>query len=89
MSAPETDQRQDARRPRTLEIGEALAFAERQVRHLVAASRGHAPTYTNNGRWVFEDDPWAPNWSDGFFTGMMWAFAEVTGEGWWAEQAAK
>jgi unsaturated chondroitin disaccharide hydrolase len=89
MSAPETDQRQDARRPRTLEIGEALAFAERQVRHLVVASRGHAPTYTNNGRWVFEDDPWAPNWSDGFFTGMMWAFAEVTGEGWWAEQAAK
>jgi len=74
---------------RALDIDEALTFAQHQVRQLVLASAGRAPTYTSNGRWVFDDDPWAPNWSDGFFTGMMWAFADLSGDAWWAAQAAQ
>jgi unsaturated chondroitin disaccharide hydrolase len=72
---------------RTLEIHEALDFARHQVRALVTSAPGRFPTYTASGRWVFDDDPWAPNWSGGFLTGMVWVFARRTGDPWWREQA--
>lgn len=74
---------------RRLSIEEAFAFAERQVRELVSRSPGAMPTYTDHGRWVLDEDPWAPNWNGGFLTGMMWAFARRTGQRWWHDQAER
>jgi unsaturated chondroitin disaccharide hydrolase len=74
---------------RTADIDEAFEFAERQVRALVTTRPGLMPTYTEEGRWVLEGDPWAPSWAGGFLTGMMWIFAERTGDPWWREQAEK
>jgi len=47
------------------------------------------PTYTENGKWVFEDDPWAPSWSGGFLAGLAWIFAARTQEEWWNQQARR
>jgi unsaturated chondroitin disaccharide hydrolase len=74
---------------RTLGVDEALTFAQNQVRRLVTTAPGRIATYTRDGHWVFDADPWAPSWTGGFFTGMMWIFAERTGEPWWYEQAEK
>jgi unsaturated chondroitin disaccharide hydrolase len=74
---------------RTVDIGEALDFAQKQVRRLIDDAPDRVATYTRDGRWVFEADPWAPSWTGGFFTGMMWVFADLTGDRWWAEQAEK
>jgi unsaturated chondroitin disaccharide hydrolase len=77
----------DRRTPRTLSIDEALAFAAAQVRKLVERAPGELPTYTSEGRWVTDPDPWAPNWAGGFLTGLMWIFARRTGDPWWRERA--
>ena len=74
---------------RTLSIDEALGFAAHQVRQLVTSSPGRLATYTENGRWVIDDDPWAPTWTGGFLTGMMWIFANHTGDSWWRRQAER
>jgi unsaturated chondroitin disaccharide hydrolase len=89
MSSTDADPRVNSDNRRVLHFSAALEFAQQQVRNLILQSNDHSPTYTKDGRWVFDDDPWAPNWSDGFFTGMMWAFADITGDDWWAEQAVK
>lgn len=72
---------------RTLSIEEALAFAAEQLRVLVTDAPGRTPTYTSGGRWVFDEDPWAPNWNGGFLAGMLWVFARRTGDPWWRQQA--
>jgi len=72
---------------RTLSIEEALAFAAEQLRVLVTDAPGRMPTYTSGGRWVFDEDPWAPNWNGGFLAGMLWVFARRTGDPWWRQQA--
>ncbi|HEY9522175.1 MAG TPA: hypothetical protein VIR33_02965, partial [Thermopolyspora sp.] len=72
---------------RYLSIDEAFEFAEAQVRALITRVPGQMPTYTEGGRWVFDQDPWAPTWTGGFLTGMMWAFARRTGDRWWRDQA--
>ena len=73
---------------RTLGIDESLVFAQKQVRRLIERAPAQIATYTRDGRWVFEDR-WAPSWTGGFFTGMMWIFAERTGDPWWREQAER
>lgn len=78
-----------ADRTRTLTIDEAFDFAQQQVRNLVTHAPGQLPTYTEGGRWVFGDDPWAPTWSGGFLAGMMWIFVRRTGDEWWREQAQR
>jgi unsaturated chondroitin disaccharide hydrolase len=83
-SAPRADTVATARR---LSIDEALDFAQQQVRTLLTHNPGRTPTYTENGQWVLNPDPWAPTWSGGFLTGMLWIFAERTGDPWWLEQA--
>jgi unsaturated chondroitin disaccharide hydrolase len=72
---------------RTLSLEEALDFAQQQVRRLISRAPGRTTTYTENGRWVFSEDPWAPDWTGGFLAGMIWAFARRTGDPWWREQA--
>jgi unsaturated chondroitin disaccharide hydrolase len=74
---------------RTLSLDEALDFAQEQVRRLVTRAPGGMPTYTARGRWVHDDDPWAPNWAGGFLTGMLWIFAARTGERFWRQQAER
>ena len=54
---------------RYLSIDEAFEFAEAQVRALITRVPGQMPTYTEGGRWVFDQDPWAPTWTGGFLTG--------------------
>lgn len=77
----------DSQNIRHLSTSEALEFAEAQVRALITRAPGQMPTYTRNGRWVFDLDPWAPMWCGGFLTGMLWAFAHRSGDHWWREQA--
>jgi len=68
-------------------VAEAFDFARTQVRTLVTTAPGQMPTYTSGGRWVFDADPWAPTWSGGFLTGLLWLLAGRTGDPWWREQA--
>ena len=70
-------------------IDDAMAVAEEQVRRLVTAHPGQIPIYTRHGRWHFDDDSWAPVWTGGFLAGMMWIFAERTGDAFWREQAER
>jgi unsaturated chondroitin disaccharide hydrolase len=79
--------RDDSQATRTLSLEEALDFAQAQVRRLITRAPGKMTTYTENGRWVFSEDPWAPDWTGGFLAGMIWAFARRTGDPWWREQA--
>src|SRR5690606_11478830 len=72
---------------RVLDFEEAMAFAQRQVRALITREPDRMPTYTRHGRWVLEDDPWAPAWRGGFLTGMMWILACHTQDPWWRQQA--
>lgn len=74
---------------RTLTIDEALEFAEQQVRRLVTTSPERITTYTEGGKWIFNEDPWAPTWTGGFLAGMMWIFACRTGSQWWQQQAQR
>jgi unsaturated chondroitin disaccharide hydrolase len=65
----------------------ALEFAAGQVRTLIERHPGEWTTFTQGGRWVFAEDPWAPTWSGGFLTGLLWIFAERTGDPWWRARA--
>lgn len=80
LSAPQTTFQRDA-------IGDVLTIARRKVEQLVSGHPGQMPTYTENGRWYFDDDSWAPMWSGGFLAGMLWIFAEIDGDPRWREQA--
>jgi unsaturated chondroitin disaccharide hydrolase len=72
---------------RQLSADEALDFAESQVRGLITRAPGRTPAYTSQGRWVLDDDPWAPAWCGGFLTGMMWVFARRHSDPWWRDRA--
>lgn len=65
----------------------AFDLGVRKVRRLVTSSPGATPSYTEGGRWVLDNDPWAPSWTAGFLTGMLWIAAERTGEEWFRTQA--
>lgn len=75
---------------RTLTFNEAFDFARRQVHRLVTDTPGAMPTYTEQGAWVLQDDPWAPTWSGGFLTGMLWILADRGRDRrWWRAQAER
>lgn len=74
---------------RQLDIDQALATAQEKVWGLISAHPGEVPIYTQAGRWHFNQDSWAPLWSGGFLAGMIWIFAERTGDAAWREQAEK
>lgn len=67
----------------------ALDVAQEQVRRLITSHPGKTPVYTEDGKWHFDEDAWAPGWTAGFLTGLIWIFAERTGDLWWREQAEK
>jgi|JI8StandDraft_1071087.scaffolds.fasta_scaffold56165_3 unsaturated chondroitin disaccharide hydrolase len=74
---------------RVLGLEEALDFAQSQVRALITRAPGLTPTYTESGRWTFDQDPWAPTWSGGFLGGMLWTFAQRTQDDWWFDEARR
>lgn len=72
-----------------LDIDRALRIARTHVQRLVTEHPLQFPTYTENGRWRFETDPWAPVWTGGFLAGQLWIFAELTGDPLWRERAER
>jgi unsaturated chondroitin disaccharide hydrolase len=67
-------------------VDAAFNFAQQQVRHLITKHPDYFPLYTKNGKWVHEGEAWT-RWCDGFLGGMLWIFAEQTGDSWWLEKA--
>lgn len=72
---------------RVVSIEEAFEVAAHKARAVVESKPGQWVTYTDQGKWVTAEDPWAPTWSGGFFTGILWILAERTNDPWWREQA--
>ena len=66
--------------------GQALAFAQEQVRGLIARDPDYFPLYTEGGRWRHGKEAWT-NWCEGFLGGMMWIFARRTDDPFWRERA--
>lgn len=64
----------------------ALAFAQRQVRQLIATHPDEFPLFTEGGTWRHGKESWT-NWCEGFLPGMMWIFARRTGDPVWREHA--
>jgi unsaturated chondroitin disaccharide hydrolase len=75
--------------PISVDPAVGLAVAQEQVRQLICDHPGRFPVYTVEGRWHIDEDAWAPAWSGGFLTGMMWIFAERTSDPWWRRQAQR
>ncbi|YCK79705.1 glycoside hydrolase family 88 protein (plasmid) [Arthrobacter sp. D3-18] len=73
----------------SLDLDATFATAQEQVKNLITNHPDKIPVYTENGQWHFDDDAWAPGWTSGFLTGLIWIFAERTGDPWWREQAEK
>lgn len=55
-----------------------MAFAQKQVKRLIAAHPDFHPMYTAGGKWRHEGPAWT-HWCDGFFPGMMWLFYRYLG----------
>jgi unsaturated chondroitin disaccharide hydrolase len=74
--------------PESLEAvaSQALEFAQRQVRYLITTRPDAFPLYTTGGRWQHEGEAWT-NWCEGFLGGMLWIFAQQTGDAWWRARA--
>src|SRR5918998_529973 len=68
---------------------DAFDFAQSQVRALVEKyPRDYYPMYTVGGQYGQDRKRWT-HWCDGFYPGMMFVFAEATGDGNWLDDAAR
>jgi unsaturated chondroitin disaccharide hydrolase len=68
-------------------LQDAFDFAQGQVRLLLEKySPDYYPMYTVGGRFGEDRKRWT-HWCDGFYPGMMFIFAEATGEEWWLDKA--
>ncbi len=63
-----------------------FAFAEKQLRHLLATHPDFFPMYTLRGKWKHGGEAWT-NWCEGFLGGQLWLLYAHNQEGWWREQA--
>ncbi len=72
-----------------VDVERALSLAQERVWRLITEHPGQVPVYTQDGRWHFDEDSWAPIWTGGFLAGMIWIFADRTGDPAWREQAEK
>jgi unsaturated chondroitin disaccharide hydrolase len=70
-------------------LDRAFSTADAKLRRLVTEHPGRVPTHTAGGRWHLDADEWAPTWTAGFFTGMLWLLSKHTGDPWWREQAER
>jgi unsaturated chondroitin disaccharide hydrolase len=65
----------------------AFDYAQQQVKGVIQQyPADYYPMYTVRGEFGHDRKRWT-HWCDGFFPGMMFIFAEVTGDAWWLEQA--
>jgi unsaturated chondroitin disaccharide hydrolase len=65
----------------------AFDFAREQVRSLLEKySSDYYPMYTVGGRFGHDRKRWT-RWCDGFYPGLMFIFAEATGDDEWLEKA--
>ncbi|HEX5498895.1 MAG TPA: glycoside hydrolase family 88 protein, partial [Thermomicrobiales bacterium] len=64
----------------------AMAFAEKQVRALIARDPDYFPLYTEGGKWRHGKEAWT-NWCEGFLGGLMWIFARRSGDPFWRDRA--
>ena len=81
---PSTMQEQEAIR-NTLQ--EAFDFAQAQVKSLLKKyPSDYYPMYTVGGRFGHDRKRWT-HWCDGFYPGMMFIFADATGDDEWLEKA--
>lgn len=63
-------------------------FAQAQVRALLDKyPSDYYPMYTVNGKYGQDRKRWT-HWCDGFYPGMMFIFAEMTGDDFWLDKAA-
>lgn len=68
-------------------LQDAFAFAQEQVRSLLEKyAPDYYPMYTVGGQFGHDRKRWT-HWCDGFYPGMMFVFAEATGEEWWLDKA--
>jgi unsaturated chondroitin disaccharide hydrolase len=66
----------------------AFASAQNQVKSLLEKyPSDYYPMYTVAGRFGQDRKRWT-HWCDGFYPGLMFIFAEATGDGFWLEKAA-
>ncbi len=65
---------------------QAFGYAQDRVRNLITTHPDTFPLYTTGGRWSHEGAAWT-NWCEGILGGMLWIFAERTGDAWWRERA--
>jgi unsaturated chondroitin disaccharide hydrolase len=70
-------------------LSDAFAYAQQQVRHLIAKyPPDYYPMYTVHGEFGQDRKRWT-HWCDGFYPGMMFLFAEATGDSFWLTEAVK
>ncbi len=65
---------------------QAMDFAQEQIRRLITEHPNYFPLYTEQGRWYSQGETWT-NWCEGFLGGMLWIFAQRSGNTWWRDQA--
>jgi unsaturated chondroitin disaccharide hydrolase len=70
-------------------LDHAFEFAQRQVRALIKKyPADYYPMYTVAGKFGEDRKRWT-HWCDGFYPGLMFIFAEATGDSWWLDQAIR
>ncbi len=68
-------------------LQDAFDFAQRQVKSLLEKyPSDYYPMYTVAGEFGHDRKRWT-HWCDGFYPGLMFIFAEATGDGKWLEKA--
>lgn len=68
-------------------LTDALDFAQGQVRRLLQAyPADYYPMYTVQGKFGQDRKRWT-HWCDGFYPGMMFLFAEASGDSSWMDEA--
>ena len=68
-------------------LSHAFDFAQSQVKNLLQKyPADYYPMYTVNGKFGQDTKRWT-HWCDGFYPGMMFIFAEKTGESFWLDKA--
>jgi unsaturated chondroitin disaccharide hydrolase len=77
-----------AEKPSAASLEEAFGFAQKQVEELIERDPDYFPMFTMGGRWRHDHDTWT-NWCEGFLPGMMWIFAQRTGEPRWRGRAER
>jgi len=67
----------------------AFDFAQAQVRALLEKyPADYYPMYTVKGKFGEDRKRWT-HWCDGFYPGMMFVFAEATGDAFWLDKAVQ